>query len=148
MDYSIGELARETGVKVPTIRYYEKMGLLPEPPRTEGNQRRYGRKELECLTFIRHGRDLGLPMASIRDLLELSQHPEKPCDQADRIAQEQLEAVRDKIRRLKHLEQELVRIAGTCRAEHVEDCYVIRALADHSLCAHDHEHDADALKKD
>ena len=57
--YSIGELSRRTGVKVPTIRYYEQMGLMPEGERTQGNQRRYRRDELERLAFIRHARDLG-----------------------------------------------------------------------------------------
>ncbi len=79
MDFSIGDLARLSGVKVPTIRYYEQAGLLPQPLRTEGNQRRFGQPDLERLQFIRHARDLGLPMEAIRDLLELSAHPEAPA---------------------------------------------------------------------
>jgi len=84
--YSIGDLSRRTGVKIPTIRYYEQMGLIAAPERSEGNQRRYERSELERLAFIRHARDLGLSIDSIRDLLALSQHPERPCGEADRIA--------------------------------------------------------------
>jgi DNA-binding transcriptional MerR regulator len=61
--YSIGELSRRTGVKVPTIRWYEQAGLLDEPGRTAGNQRRYARADLERLAFIRHARDLGLGIA-------------------------------------------------------------------------------------
>jgi len=72
--YSIGDLSRRTGVKIPTIRYYEQMGLLEAPERSEGNQRRFGRKELERLAFIRHARDLGIGIDSIRDLIELSGH--------------------------------------------------------------------------
>ena len=68
---SIGELSRLTAVKIPTIRYYEKIGLLSEPLRSEGNQRRYAKRELERLSFIRHARDLGLPILSIRELIEL-----------------------------------------------------------------------------
>ncbi|ADZ72645.1 MerR family transcriptional regulator [Polymorphum gilvum] len=139
MDFSIGALSRRTGVKVPTIRYYEQMGLLPAPGRTDGNQRRYGQAELDRLQFIRHARDLGLPMAAIRDLLDLAAHPDRPCAQADRIARAQLDTVRDKIARLQRLETELERIATSCDGDHsVADCQVIRALADHSLCDGDH----------
>ena len=65
-DYSIGELASETGVKVPTIRYYEGIGLIDAPPRTEGNQRRYDRSALDRLKFIAHARSMGFPMDSLR----------------------------------------------------------------------------------
>ena len=62
MDFSIGELSKQTGVKVPTIRYYEKEGLIDAPLRTEGNQRRYRETDRDRLRFIKHSRDLGLPM--------------------------------------------------------------------------------------
>lgn len=135
---TIGQLSRRTGVKVPTIRYYEQLGLLPEPGRSEGNQRRYDTPERERLAFIKHARDLGLTIQSIRALLDLSAHPEKPCLKADRIAAEQLVSVRDKIAKLRRLEAELERIATGCTGEHVRDCYVIRALAHHELCDGDH----------
>ena len=139
MDYSIGELSRRTGVKVPTIRYYEKEGLLEEPARTAGNQRRYRDTDRERLGFIRHCRDLGLPMPAIRDLIELGQHPEKTCEAADRIAAQQLEAVRQRITRLKRLEVELSRIAASCKGPNkVTECNVLKAFADHSLCDEDH----------
>jgi len=136
--YSIGELARATGVKVPTIRYYEQMGLIEAAERSEGNQRRYDRSGMERLAFIRHARDLGMPVGAIRELIDLSRHPEKPCEGADRIAREQLAAVRSRIARLKKLETELDRIATGCEAGNIADCYVIRALSDHELCAHEH----------
>ena len=136
--YSIGELSRATGVKVPTIRYYEQMGLLDAAERSEGNQRRYERKGLERLAFIKHARDLGLNIDAIRKLIRLSAHPDQPCDDADRIAKEQLSVVRDRIARLKRLESELERIASGCEAENIGDCYVIRALSDHALCADEH----------
>ena len=136
--YSIGDLSRQTGVKVPTIRYYEQMGLIAAPDRTEGNQRRYAKRELEQLTFIRHARDLGLKIEAIRELLTLSQHPESPCTEADRIARDHLEGVRAKIAQLRRLEQELERIISHCDGHSIEDCYVIRALADHRLCESEH----------
>jgi DNA-binding transcriptional MerR regulator len=136
--YSIGDMSRRTGVKVPTIRYYEQMGLLEAPERSEGNQRRFAKAELERLAFIRHARDLGLTIDSIRQLIDLSGHADRPCADADRIAKEQLASVRERIARLQKLETELERIATCCAGETVGDCYVIRALSDHRLCGHEH----------
>ncbi len=136
--YAIGDLSKRTGVKVPTIRYYEQMGLLDAPERSEGNQRRYERAHLERLAFVRHARDLGLTIDAIRELITLSQHRQMPCTDADRIAADHLATVRDKIARLKKLEHELERIVSHCDGHSIEDCYVIRALSDHGLCEHEH----------
>ena len=136
---SIGELAKATGVKVPTIRYYEQMGLIDAPVRSEGNQRRYTPAQAERLGFIRHARDLGLSIEAIRELVQLSNHPDQPCADADRIAAEHLAAVRARIARLQRLEAELARIVAGCDEDHqVRDCYVLHALGDHSLCADEH----------
>lgn len=136
---SIGDLSRRTGVKVPTIRYYEQMGLLVPAERSKGNQRRYERSDLERLAFIRHARDLGLDIAAIRELIALSDHPNQPCADADRIASDHLASVREKIEKLKKLEQELERIVSHCDGGHsIEECYVIRSLSDHGLCGHEH----------
>lgn len=139
MDFSIGDMARQTGVKIPTIRYYEKEGLLAAPLRSEGNQRRYGEADLDRLGFIKHARDLGLPMAAIRKLLELSEHPDRLCADANRIANEQLAAVRQRISHLKKLESELARIATSCDGSHqVADCSILKAFGDHGQCAGEH----------
>jgi DNA-binding transcriptional MerR regulator len=139
MFLSIGDLAARTGVKVPTIRYYESRGLLAAPLRSAGNQRRYGRAELERLGFIRHARDLGFSLEAIAALIELQDHPDRACTSATRIAQGQLGAVREKIRRLRALEAELGRIAEGCTGDGAaRDCYVLASLADHELCARDH----------
>ncbi|WP_029064207.1 helix-turn-helix domain-containing protein [Labrenzia sp. DG1229] len=139
MNFSIGELSKQTGVKVPTIRYYEKEGLIDPPVRTEGNQRRYRETDRERLRFIRHSRDLGLPMPAIRDLIELSQHPDKPCHEADRIAADQLKSIRERIVHLKKLEVELARIATSCQGDHtVTQCNVLKAFGDHSQCLDNH----------
>lgn len=135
---TIGELARRTGVKIPTIRYYEQLGLVPEPERSEGGQRRYSAGQRDRLAFIKHARDLGIPIDDIRELLELSAHPDVPCTRADTIAAAQLESVRERIARLRKLEHELERIAGQCCGSTIGDCYVIRALADHGLCDDEH----------
>lgn len=136
---TIGALARATEVKVPTIRYYEQIGLLPKADRTEGNQRRYGRAERERLSFIRHARDLGFAVEDIRELLALSDRPDTPCDAAHAIAGRQAAAIAKRIAQLTDLQAELSRIAESCRGgKMVADCRVIHALADHGQCTHDH----------
>lgn len=137
--YSIGQLSRRTGVKVPTIRYYEQIGILDEPDRTAGNQRRYAQADLDRLAFVRHARALGLPLDAIRELIALGEHPERSCADADRIANQQLEGVRQRIAQLRRLEAELERIARGCRADTVRECYVLQSLADHHLCAGTHD---------
>ena len=136
--YAIGELSKLTGVKVPTIRYYEQMQLITAPDRSQGNQRRYEKSDLERLAFIRHARDLGLSIDAIRELIALSRHPQDPCVAADRIARDHLTDVRMKIEQLRKLEHELERIVSHCDGHSIEDCYVIRALSDHGLCDHEH----------
>lgn len=135
----IGTLAARTGVKVETIRYYEQVGLLPPPERSEGNQRRYRRDHLDRLAFIKHARDLGFPVDGIRTLLHLSDNPGMACDKAHAIAVAHVAEVRHKIARLRSLESELQRIATTCSGGvQAGDCAIIEALADHSLCQSDH----------
>lgn len=133
--FSIGELSRRTGVKVPTIRYYEQTGLLPEPHRTHGNQRRYSPAGLERLSFIKHARELGFSIDAIASLIELEQDPNRCCKKASDIAREQLLSVQEKIRKLRALESELERVAAGCNGNgKSRDCYVLASLADHGLC--------------
>ncbi|MCP1200325.1 helix-turn-helix domain-containing protein [Notoacmeibacter sp. MSK16QG-6] len=136
--FSIGELSLRTGVKVPTIRYYENAGLLEAPERTSGNQRRYSRSGLERLSFISHARALGLSIEDIRELVELASDPERPCGEAHHIASAHLASVRARIRKLKKLERELMRIVKISDADCVGECHVIQSLADHALCESDH----------
>ena len=143
---SIGTLAKQTGVKVPTIRYYEQAGLLAEPERTSGNQRRYSARDAERLGFIRHARDLGFPIEAVRRLIDLSDRPDRPCHDADRIAGEQLVDVRARIARLKRLEAELERMTSACSADSADQCHVLKTLADHSMCEGHHEPEAGAEK--
>ena len=136
---TIGKLAAETGVKVPTVRYYEQIGLLPAPERSSGNQRLYGPVARQRLAFIRHARTLGFPLEAIRDLLSLSDRPDLPCSAADAIAKAQLRAVQARITQLKALEQELQRMLVQCAHGTIADCRVIEVLGDHGQCAHDHD---------
>ena len=111
--FSIGDLSKKTGVKVPTIRYYEKIGLVDAPSRTDGNQRRYLQRDLERLSFIRHGRELGFALKDIRELVALSHEESRPCHEAHGIASLHLLCVKEKIKKLKSLERELKRIEAT-----------------------------------
>jgi Predicted transcriptional regulators len=136
---TIGTLGRKTGTKVQTIRYYEQIGLMPEPGRTEGGQRRYGDAELDRLSFIRHARQLGFRLDAIRELLDLSDHPGRPCDEADAIARRQLKLVEQRIERLVALRAELARMLAECSGGRTADCRVLDVLRDHSECLTDHD---------
>jgi len=140
MELAIGELAKRTSVKIPTIRFYEQVGLLPPPPRTQSGQRRYGAAEVDRLNFIRHARELGFEMDDIRELLTLNSQPQGSCHQADSIARNHLSEIDKRIKQLKSLKKELARMIDECGHGNVCDCRIIEALADHSLCATDHKH--------
>ena len=143
--HSIGALARETGVKVPTIRFYEQIGLLPPARRTEADWRLYGDDARKRLVFIRHARDLGFPVEDIRALLAITQRPEQPCTAADAIARTQLATVDRKIAQLGHLREELRRMVASCDGGPAAACQVIEALSDATLCE-GHEPLAGALR--
>ena len=137
--FSIGSLSKQTGVKVPTIRYYEQIGLIDPAERTEGNQRRYRKEALQRLGFIKHARELGFSIDTIQALIELNNHPDRSCAQASTIAREQLRDVRERIASLARLESELVRISEGCTGSGVvSDCYVLASLADHRHCETQH----------
>jgi DNA-binding transcriptional MerR regulator len=136
MEISIGELSRRTCVKVPTIRYYESIALMPAPPRSEGHQRRYGESEVSRLSFIRHARELGFEIDAIRELLAMSAQPEQSCAEADRIARRHMSEVDRRISQLVALRDELQRMVDECGHGRVCDCRVIETLAEHVQCEH------------
>ena len=135
---SIGALSGRTGVKVPTIRYYEQVGLLPEPPRTESNRRTYGEEHVRRLRFIRHARELGFEVEDIRQLLPLSSDPDRPCGEVDAIARKHLSEIESKIARLEGLRAEVRRMIEQCACGEIKDCRVVEVLADHGECLNDH----------
>lgn len=135
---SIGALAKATDVKVTTIRFYEQIGLLPEPLRAPNDRRVYDDQTLKRLAFIKHARQLGFAVDAIRTLLQLSDDPDQPCEQANRLAAEQLAAVDDKIVRLQALQGELQRVVSAACRGRVAQCRVIEVLSNHDLCATDH----------
>jgi DNA-binding transcriptional MerR regulator len=141
---TIGALARATGAKVQTIRYYEEIGLLRAPDRSEGGQRRYDAADRDRLGFIRHARELGFPLDAVRELLDMADHPDRPCAEADALVRRHLGQVRLRIARLRALETELERMIVQCGGDRVADCRVIEVLRDHAECLTDHLSDPDA----
>lgn len=135
--FTIGHAARQTGCKVQTIRYYEQIGLLPQPDRSVGNQRLYAQADIDRLGFIRHARDLGFSIEAIRDLLAMAGQPGMPCQNADAIAARHLEDVKARIARMQALQAELERmLAQGCHGE-IGACRVIEVLGNHDLCLAD-----------
>ena len=138
-EYAIGALARETGVKVPTIRFYESIGLMPKPQRTAGNRRLYGDDALRRLKFVRHARELGFEVSAIRELLGLADDPHRQCAQVDAIAREHLKDIDSRIERLQALRSEMGRMIAECGHGKVADCRILEVLGNHDFCVH-HAH--------
>ena len=134
---TIGKLSSRAGVKVTTIRYYESIDLMPEPHRSESGQRIYDETSVERLSFIRHARDLGFPVESIRDLIDLQSKPDQDCASVDAIARRQLANVRYRLNQLEALEAELKRMIAACEGGSVENCTVLACLSDHNNCRED-----------
>ncbi len=140
-DFTIGHLARATGCKVPTIRYFEQIGLLPAPHRSPGNQRLYGAEHVARLAFICHCRELGFSQTAIRELLELTDKPDRSCDAVTRIAAAHLDEVNKRLARLTALKTELERMLGSCSGQRkISDCRIVETLADqtHQHCVSHH----------
>ncbi|MEZ2354242.1 helix-turn-helix domain-containing protein [Caballeronia sp. RCC_10] len=126
---TIGHLAKATGTKVETIRFYEKTGLLPEPARTEGNYRAYAADHLNRLSFIRRARDLGFSLEQVRELLALADDRSRSCSAIDAIATEHRLEVERKIRDLQALKTELDNLIDQCSCGTVAECRIIEALS-------------------
>jgi Cu(I)-responsive transcriptional regulator len=126
---NIGELARAAETKAETIRYYERIGLLPEPPRTPGNYRDYSAAHVSRLTFTRRARDLGFSIEKIRALLDLANQKEQSCATVDAIAHEHLADVKRKLTDLSALRRELESMIGQCRHGTIAECRILETLA-------------------
>ncbi|MBM0169525.1 MerR family transcriptional regulator [Altererythrobacter sp. C41] len=125
----IGELARATGIKAETIRYYEREGILPAADRTDSNYRDYSDSHLATLTFIRRARQLGFGMAQVQELLALSDRADKPCQNVDELVRDQLEEVERKILDLSSLRDELRLMLRSCEANRIGECRIVESLA-------------------
>ena len=126
---TIGQLGQATGTKVETIRYYEKIGLLPAPRRTAGNYRSYAAGHLQRLGFIRRARELGFAIDEVRELLKLAAHGERPCEEVDHLVADHLEATERKIEALMRLRRELRHTLKSCKGGRIDECRIIQALS-------------------
>lgn len=128
--HGIGTLSRRTGCNVETIRYYEREGLLPDPPRTAGGHRVYGEAHLKRLTFIRRGRELGFTLEDVRGLLRMVDGEHHSCAEVRSLTLDHLEVVRGKLADLKKLEKVLKQLADRCIGNELPDCPILDALFD------------------
>ena len=127
---SIGALGSATDTKAETIRFYEKIGILPAPARTAGNYRTYGDEHVRRLSFVRRARALGFPLETVRALLALADQPDRLCGEVDDLVLGQLQEVEQKIADLQRLRGELDRLAHQCRgSRRMAECRIIEALS-------------------
>lgn len=125
---TIGRLSAATGVKVETIRYYEKEGLIPPPLRTGGNYRSYGSSDIARLGFIRRTRDLGFTLEQVRALLDLAEQNERSCAEVDALAARHLDEVDRKIADLTALRRQLAGAISTCDGGAMAECRILKAF--------------------
>jgi MerR family mercuric resistance operon transcriptional regulator len=125
---SIGTLSEQTGVNIETIRYYERIGLVPPPPRSQGRQRIYDDLHRRRLSFIRRSRALGFSLNDTRDLLGLARGHDLTCAEAKALTEQHIADIRGKIRDLRKLDRVLSELARKCKGSTVPDCPVLDAL--------------------
>lgn len=124
----IGELARRTGVNVETIRYYERAGIVPAPPRTEGGHRAYDTGFVRRLTFVARARRLGFSLQEIRSLLRLVDANSLTCADVRELTLSHADEIRRKIADLRQLESTLSALADQCHGQRVPECPVLEQL--------------------
>jgi MerR family mercuric resistance operon transcriptional regulator len=128
--FTVGNLATQSRCRVETVRYYEKAGLMPDPPRTAGGHRSYSFDHLKRLFFIRRSRELGFTIEQVKELLQFVDEPDHTCGEVRKMAMLQARAAQEKIDDLKRLQQALNEMAARCKGGRykVEDCPIIDAL--------------------
>jgi MerR family mercuric resistance operon transcriptional regulator len=128
--FTVGDLATRSGCRVETVRYYEKTGLMPDPPRTEGGHRIYSLEHLKRLIFIRRSRNLGFSIEQVKGLLRFVDEPDHTCGEVKGMAMVQARAVQEKIDDLKRLQKALDEMAARCKGGRyrIEDCPIVDAL--------------------
>lgn len=128
--YAIGQMSSETGVNIETIRYYERIGLMPKPDRTAGGNRQYNHEQLKRLSFIKRCRELGFSIEEIRVLLEMVDREDFTCGEVHGLTVTHLTTVQRKLADLKRLEKVLKSMASECSKGDVPDCPIIDTLFD------------------
>ena len=126
--YRIGELSKLIEIKVPTIRYFESVGLLANPGRNEGNQRLYSKEDLKVLRFIKRGRELGFTQSELKVLLGLDNEDSPNCDEVYELTKNHLNVVKEKIKDLKKIEKTLINLSARCKNGGDLNCPILDSL--------------------
>ena len=124
----IGEMSRQTGVGIETIRYFEKIGMMPAPGRSEGGNRRYSSDHLQRLFFINRCRQIGFSQSEIRALLSMVDAKGVTCAEVHSITTEHISDIKMKIRDLRKMEKVLTQMANECSRGDIPDCPIIETL--------------------
>ena len=125
-----GTLAKRTGCNIETIRYYEKKGLMPEPPRSTSGYRQYDENHERRLLFVMRGRELGFTIDDLKSLLDLVDRRAVSCGEVEKLAMNHLRSVRQKISDLRRMESTLSDTVHSCSGQNVPDCPLIDRLFD------------------
>ena len=130
MEYlTIGQLARNAQVKVETVRYYERRGLIPEPPRKESGYRQYFQDDVIRIQFIKHSQRLGFTLKEIQDLLTLRVNPDTTCADVKRRAEVKIVDIEEKIQALQRMKRALMKLSSTCKGRGpIGECPILDAL--------------------
>lgn len=127
-EFTIGELSRLTEVNIETIRYYEKIGIMPHPPRNSSGYRVYSTPHLERLSFVRRSRELGFSQPEVRKLLTLVDEHQYTCAEVRDMTARQLVTVQNKINDLQKMEVALTKMVGECAGGDIPECPIIDTL--------------------
>ena len=127
-NFTIGSLSKKTDVNIETIRYYEKIGVMPQPQRSEGGNRLYDTEQVKRLLFIRRSRELGFSIEAIRELLNLVDKKAYTCAEIANLSQKHLDGVRSKIKDLLKIEGHMQDMLSQCNKNSMPECFIIDAL--------------------
>lgn len=130
---TIGRLSDRTGVNIETIRYYERIGVLPAPPRSEGRHRLYDESHSQRLVFIRRARELGFSLEEIRELSGLASGHKLTCHAVKALTEQHIADIRRKVKDLRRLERVLNDLASRCHGNEMPDCPILEALGDRGV---------------
>jgi Cd(II)/Pb(II)-responsive transcriptional regulator len=134
----IGELAAQAGCDVQTVRFYEREGLLAEPEREPSGYRRYAKRHLQRLQFIRHCRSLDIPLPDIRELLAFAAEPDRSCAQVNALLDEHIATVQQRLKAMKLLEKQLLALRKQCDGDTSHPCAILESFmtaAEQHACA-------------
>jgi Hg(II)-responsive transcriptional regulator len=129
MGLTIGKVARMAGVSIDTVRFYERNGLIPDPPRRESGYRDYSQEIVFRLKFIHNAKELGFTLHEIRDILGLQKIPGAKCQSVQKLAENKTLLVKEKIQRLLRIQKALEYLIEACKdPEHAFECPILEVL--------------------